>query len=508
MTPGLIHAGWRGLSRWQARPFHRAVRDVAGSQRLGLLRLVRAQAKTDFGIRHGFASMTSPSSFRRRVPLSEFEDYRPDIDRIRNGESNVLTRDPVERFEPTSGTGSLPKLVPYTRGLRQEIVRAVAPWISDLFARYPAIGSGTMYWAISPRIDLPDPGGIPVGFDSDTGYFGGIAGRLAERVLPVPAACASIQDLDTFRYTTLRFLLAREDLRLISVWNPTFLELLLDAAAAWKTELVRDLHDGTLSRDVGTATFSVPAAPARARKVEKALAGEAPPWPRVWPHLAVISCWADGWAAESVPRLRALLPHAALQPKGLLATEAMVTIPVGPSESPVLATASHFYEFLDVDSGDLRLAHELEDDACYEVVVTTGGGLYRYRLHDRVTPRGTFHQAPILAFLGRGDQVSDLRGEKLHASFVQEVLAGLPAADGFLRPHREPGGARYELLLPACPPDPEQLARRLDTRLRANIHYDYCRDLGQLGPPTIRVLEPGECRRGPLSTSKPATLCL
>lgn len=522
MTPCTTNRIWHAVSCRRAGAFRRAVRDIGTWQSRHLQRLIRLQAGTAFGRDHRFDAIRTVADYRREVPICEYADLDPYLERIREGEAGVLTIERVLRFEPTSGTGSGPKHIPYTRGLRREVSRAVAPWIADLFDTYPALLGGTMYWALSPQLRAENDGRIPVGFDRDTGYFGGMAARLASAVMAVPPEVRMIHDLDAFRYATLLFLLARADLRLISVWNPSFLELLLAPAKVHGADLVRDLAAGTLSPP---GEIPGPAADAlrarirpqahRARAVAAALQSELP-WPAIWPRLAVISCWADGWAAEPLPRIRGLLPHAAIQPKGLLATEAVITIPLhartDPNPVPVLAAASHFYEFLDIDSGDIRLAQDLIDGRCYAVVVTSAGGLYRYRMHDRVIPEGRFGQAPILRFVGRADEVSDLRGEKLHESFVAEVLGELFPADGS-RPapcHLESacvdGQARYELVLDASATQDVDLRGRLDALLRRNPHYAYCRDLGQLEAPAVRVAAPDPDRSAPLSTAKHRTL--
>ena len=64
-----------------------------------------------------------------------------------------------------------------------------------------------------------------------------------------------------------------------------------------------------------------------------------------------------------------------LQGKGLIATEAFVSLPLLPDCDPVLAVNSHFFEFNDTETGDIRLAHEVEEGKVYSVIVTTGGGL-------------------------------------------------------------------------------------------------------------------------------------
>jgi hypothetical protein len=100
----------------------------------------------------------------------------------------------------------------------------------------------------------------------------------------------------------------------------------------------------------------------------------------IWPKLTLISCWGDGPARSAAASLARRFPHVEVQRKGLIATEAIVTIPFG-GRHP-LTIGSHFFEFLD-PNGRARLAHQLEGGVEYTVVVTTAGGLYRYRLADR-----------------------------------------------------------------------------------------------------------------------------
>jgi hypothetical protein len=122
------------------------------------------------------------------------------------------------------------------------------------------------------------------------------------------------------------------------------------------------------------------------------------------------------------------------------------------------------------------------------VVVTTGGGLYRYRLQDRVEVTGHFHQVPCLRFLGKEDHISDLFGEKLSEGFVGSALRRLLTATGLtprfamLAPETRGGNARYILFIEASGEVSADLARVLDGLLRENPHYDACRGIGQLAP--------------------------
>ena len=65
--------------------------------------------------------------------------------------------------------------------------------------------------------------------------------RLVDAVMAVPGDVRHIADVDAFRFATLCHLLRRRDLRLISVWHPSFLELLLDTTSERWHELTSEL---------------------------------------------------------------------------------------------------------------------------------------------------------------------------------------------------------------------------------------------------------------------------
>lgn len=186
-----------------------------------------------------------------------------------------------------------------------------------------------------------------------------------------------------------------------------------------------------------------------------------------------------------------------MQPKGLLATEAFVTLPFG--DTHPLAICSHFFEFIADDATVLR-AHELNIGQTYEVIVTTDGGLWRYRLGDRVEVTGMLARTPTLRFLGRSGQVSDLRGEKLSEAFVARALAAAVASIGkpprFLMLAPSPASAppHYTLFLESDFP-PLPFAAAIEQALRENPHYALCRDLGQLGPARVQAITGGGYER-------------
>ena len=509
MIPTLVNSLWRAASARQARRFERSTRRVAETQAGLLAGYLARNRDTEYGRRHGFAAIRSPATYQERVPLTTYDDYTGEIERLAAGEPNLLTRRPVLRFELSSGSTAASKLIPYTAELRKEFQRGLAAWIADLYARDPRLMDGPAYWSITPLTEGPrkTAGGIPIGFDEDSGYLGPL-GVLVESTLAVPGAVKHLREMAAFRYATLLFLLRAERLRLISVWNPTFLTLLLESLKEQWEPLLRDLATGTRDRSP---------APRRARALARMRPDDVA---AIWPHLRLISCWADGPAAPYAEELRRLFPNVALQPKGLLATEAFVSLPRAGHPGAVLATTAHFFEFL-TDSGEPRLAHQLERGGTYEVVVTTGGGFYRYRLHDLVEVVGFAGQAPCLRFVGKTDQVSDWFGEKLNERFVAGVLERLfdrhrlRPRFAMVAPEPAAGTLRYVLYLEL--PDPqgaEDLSEDLDRALCENFHYAYCRRLGQLAPPRVAPVTDGAerylraCQRQgrKLGNVKPAAL--
>jgi len=498
LPPRLANHLWHLSGMGHHRRFQSALIGPSPTQRRLLLALLKRNADTTFGHSHRFASIRSIADFQDAVPLSEYDDYVPAIDRIARGEPNILTRDPVTRLVPTSGSTSARKLIPWTAGLQRELNRAIAAWTGDLFRRTPSLKAGPAYWSVSPAIAETQPADfkVPVGFDDDTDYLAGLAGKVIGGIMAVPPTVRHLADTDTFRLHVLLHLVAARDLRLISVWHPTFFTLLLDSLPSHWEAIVEALRTGVipdLSPRALHAGFQKSFRPDPNRADE--LSSLAPDQPgAIWPDLALLRAWGDPTAPE-VRDLTRRFPNTPFQPKGILATEAFASIPF--RRRHPLAITSHFFEFLD-DNGRIHLAHEVKTGQRYEVVVTTSGGLYRYRLRDQVDVTGFLENTPCLRFAGRAGNVSDLRGEKLDPRFVADTIDRITHsfADTIrfrvltVDPDADPPG--YTLILVADPtPDLDHLAANLETALCENPHYRLCRFLGQLAPARTRLESPG-----------------
>jgi hypothetical protein len=474
MACSIVHHAWLCANSRRHRAFQRALTNPSSAQQRVLERIIKSNGHTAFGREHRFDSITSIADFQSRVPLRTYDELSPWIDRAARGEHRVLTRSKVHRLMPTSGSTNGRKLIPYTATLQRDFNAAIGPWICDLYGTRPELCGGRSYWSLSPAICVTPPEGcsVPIGFERDSSYLGSMLGKVVEQTMVVPRGVAKLDDTRHFRFVTALALLQASDLRLISIWHPSFLTLLLDEMTRRWEELVTNVRDKARARELS-------------RMSPDDTAG-------IWPHLRIVSAWSDGQAASEVARLAVRFPHVELQAKGLIATEAFVTLPF--QDRRPLAVTSHFFEFI-ADDGRVVTCEQLERGKCYRVVVTTSGGLYRYQLNDRVWVRGALGQTPSLDFAGRESAV-DLRGEKLTDAFVTEVLKTIlidtPHGFAMLAPDNAENVPRYVLYLEAERAD-EALGGQLEGALCRNPHYAYCRSLGQLG--AARVVTVGDNAR-------------
>jgi hypothetical protein len=86
--------------------------------------LVHAARDTDFGKAHHFAQINNYDDFKKNVPIHDYEDLRPYIDRVVNGEENVLWPGKPAYLAKTSGTTSGVKYIPISKESMPEHIKA------------------------------------------------------------------------------------------------------------------------------------------------------------------------------------------------------------------------------------------------------------------------------------------------------------------------------------------------------------------------------------------------
>ena len=77
--------------------------------------LIKEASETAFGKDHDFKAIKSYADFKAKVPVRDYEDLKPYVDRMVSGETNVLWKGKPLYFAKTSGTTSGAKYIPLTK---------------------------------------------------------------------------------------------------------------------------------------------------------------------------------------------------------------------------------------------------------------------------------------------------------------------------------------------------------------------------------------------------------
>ncbi|HEY8206022.1 MAG TPA: GH3 auxin-responsive promoter family protein [Myxococcaceae bacterium] len=514
---------WRRLAgafreRCQAarEAFLAACDDPGGAQRRALAECIQPNRDTEFGRAHGFSGIREPADYRRQVPIRDYDELSPWIDRAVAGGERVLTAEPPNLWLRTSGTTGPSKTIPQTPVWRHRFrgPAIYAQWAAYLLY-HPELadhshatmdlswerdtpthflGRGVPYQAITHReASLGGADWTPPWHDAPWFSYGAEAAQYGRRM-----------------YLRLRHFVGR-DLRAIVAVNPSTPIVLANHLAASGPELAREIFEGTV--------FGGKASPpdrTLARALERMISRSGALRPReVWPRLNLVVCWRSASAALYADELRSLYPHAELLPFSTTGTEGVVTLPVDRHPTAgVLAVTQGFYELLPHDEhgqgpcdphARTLLPDELTVGRDYRLVLTQANGLYRYAVGDVYRVLEYVGGVPRLEYIARDGVFSSFTGEKLTeaqvAASTQAALRarGVRAARFTCCPTwaRPP---RYTLVVePDAPLSAAQqglLARELDLQLSAhNDEYGSKRASGRLDPPAVEVVEPRTFQR-------------
>ncbi len=475
-------------------------------------RLRRCQ-ETRFGQDHGFAQIHNLADFRQQVPVSRYDYFAPYIDAVARGEFDALVPDDdrVLRFTITTGSSGSPKLNPVTTTWLKEYRYAWDVWgLKLLLDHADRLGGKILQLAGTWNMGTT-PGGLQISMVS--ALLARYQHPFVRPFYAIPNALNEVSDPVARYYTALR-LSVTEDIGLIILMNPGTLIRLATLGNEHREDLIRDIHDGTLSRN-----FEIPdavreilrkrtrrRAPSRAKELEGTVERLGRLYPRDYWDEPTIGCWLGGTAGYQMRYLPEYFGEAPLRDMGLVSSEGRHTIPIedGKPEG-VLSITAGYYEFIPAEEIDaahptILEGHELEHDRDYYLLMTTSAGYYRFSIGDIVRCRGFVGEAPLLEFLQKGDRCGDLEGEKLtERQFLDaatEVAAELQITLGQITaiPTRPEGDLPCYVVIVegqtiSSQPLRDQFLQRLDERLMSvNFLYAARRREGVLGFPRLHPI--------------------
>jgi len=112
------------FAAWVNRDIENLRQNAVVLQRQTMQQLVRQAASTAFGKDHQFSNIHTYEDFKLNVPIRDYEDLRPYIDRVTHGEVDVLWPGKPAYLAKTSGTTSGVKYIPISKESMPEHIKA------------------------------------------------------------------------------------------------------------------------------------------------------------------------------------------------------------------------------------------------------------------------------------------------------------------------------------------------------------------------------------------------
>jgi len=471
-------------------------RRAGDKQRRQLDWLLRRAAATEVGREHGFDEvLRAPAgerrqAFRAAVPVQDYEDHRPLLERMRQGgEANVTWPGVVRDWAQTSGTTSGDKYVPVSRELLAHNRRAAL----DVYAHAVRFGVSLSRVFAGRSLFL---GGSTSLSENEHGIRTGDLSGVVTRLI---------------RWPLTSVVLPTRDVALMDHW-PSKIDAMarqcLNADIRWLS--------GMPSWALVLFERMVEVARERGREVARL--------EDLWPNLEVFvhggvkydpfearmrRMWSGDASGQDIPVRLEVYP----------ASEGFIAIQDRRGEPGLRLNVDHrvFYEFIPLeeagaDDPSAFMCDEVEPGQRYVVVMSTCGGLWRYLIgdvveFDTIPPDGP----PRLRIVGRHKHFINAFGENIIVEQIEGAVAEAARSAGVVVGEftaapvypDERRGAGLELLVewvsPA--PAPEEVVaafgRTFDEALKArNNDYTTKRtsDLG-MEPPAVTPVAPGAFHR-------------
>ena len=434
------------------------------------LKLLSSAAQTEFGIQHNFESILDYRSYQKKVPLQDYEDLKPWVDRLMEGEQNLLWPTETKWFAKSSGTtNDRSKFIPVTR---DSLENCHYKGGKDLLALYyENIPNRKLY----NGKHLVIGGSAQINHLSQDSYFGDLSAIIVKN-LPWWAE---------IRRTPAK------DIALMPEWE----------------EKLDQMARNTIHEDVyiiaGVPSWTL----VLARKVLE-ISGKSN-LHEVWPNLELFM--HGGVSFEPYrEEFKKIMPSPGMHyVETYNASEGFFGIQDQLDNNELLLMLDYgiFYEFIPMSEYDgtasktvLRLS-EIEIDVNYAVVISTNGGLWRYILGDTI--RFSSKSPYRFKITGRTKSFINVFGEELIVENADKAIAkACKSTKAHMKDYTvcpqymtstDKGAHEWAIEFTTEPEDIERFTIILDETLREiNSDYDAKRYKNYvLDMPKIRVMPTG-----------------
>ncbi|HEY9648779.1 MAG TPA: GH3 auxin-responsive promoter family protein [Chroococcidiopsis sp.] len=495
--------------------FVQKTRRVDAVQEQFLRSLLRIQQNTVLGQEYGLADIKTVDQFRQQVPILPYSHYEPYVERVAQGEANVLTADRVIYLNLTSGSTGKQKLVPVTRRSRRALSKTQRVGMGFAIDAAAARGMGInkMLLTSSAKLLGRTNSGIPYGPVSVSDLR--MTSWIYRQVFTYPFEALQISDSLARHYLCLLFALGNPSLGIIGANFPVLALRMCDYLEQYGEELLWDLEKGAIADWLilepelrAKLSQQLSPNPKRAAQLRQLLKSEGRLNPyQCWPDVAFIITARGGTSSFYLERFPAYFGDTPVF--GGVYASAEATFGAYHSfnnDSSILGLESGFFEFVPEDQWDSEhphtlLASEVQAGRYYRILVTNYNGFYRYDIGDVVEVVGFYEQAPLIVFRHRRGGLLSSTTEKtteFHATQVMQRLQRefeTPIENFCITLSDDAIPSSYLVNIELKPghalTDPQRFLERFDHTLKS-IHTSYeVKRRDQVPPPRLRILEPG-----------------
>lgn len=481
-----------------------------------LLDWLNENSDTEFGRRYGFAQINSVWEYQKKVPLSGYDDYAHDIERIIDGEKNILTARDVVYFCISSGTVGDEKYIPLTEyDLEAHYVFMYGAVFGQIREYYKDLGEDEVFGEIFQigefaKTYMPD--GRMNGIRSSCIYqWLDRNGEYDFSDYCVPKEILFPENLEDQLYIKVRFALAQRGLTAIhGVFINRVAGVIEYIIRNWES-LLNDMEYGTVSADIPEKQRKyidekLPPDPDRARELRSIPREDLHKGiiKKIWKNIKYILAIGGDSFLYYTQKLRGYAGDIPLHFFVYAASEGIFGLAerVDSADRYMLLPESVFFEFIPVAGdpaplliGDVKIGEK------YELVVTNRSGLYRYRLGDVVKIIGLHEKTPVVKFCYRRDQVINIAGEKSNqqqfdAAIKRFMELARTEVRGYCVCEDFSGTAPGYLFYMECEEIPQNANAIFEECMcAANPEYKSCLNMREIRPLHIEFLREGSFSR-------------
>lgn len=495
--------------------FVRRTRHTLETQEKFLQSVLLRHQNTEYGQKHGLIDIRTIEQFRNQVPVLTYSSYEPYIERMTEGEPNLLTADPVVYFSLTSGSTGTKKMIPVTVRFQNSLRRSNLTSIGFLNDALRARGSrfGKTLITNTGQLFGRTSGGIEYG-PAAAGVFR-MNKLLYSQLFAHPSQTPMIADSLARHYICLLFALRSSSTRSIAANYPMLILRICAYLEQYANDLIHDLETGTIAnwlnlepelrKSLEKQWFP---SPDRAKQLREVLRSHSRLTPQfTWQNLSAIVTARGGTSDFYFERFPDYFGDIPTFGAAYASAEGNTGVyPDVNTDGSVLAIESGFFEFVPQDQWEsdhprTLLATEVKSGELYRILMTNYSGFYRYDIGDVVEVVGFYEQAPLIVFRHRAGGFISSTFEKTTEFHVTRVMQGLQR--GFnvgledfcitLSEHDFPAHylVNIELATHQTLDDPHAFLTSFERRLSdANTFYGLNRR-NQIPAPRLRILAPG-----------------